>query len=109
MGAPPSVASATGMYMILFSTAGSSFIYALNQVLNLEFGVWIGLWCSIASLIGLFFLNKFMKKFDRQSPVVFVLSFVLGLSALLVPVFGAIDLQAQHAKGKNIFEFISIC
>ena len=29
MGVPPSVASATGMYMILFSTAGSSTTYII--------------------------------------------------------------------------------
>jgi len=90
MGVPPSVASSTGMYMILFSTAGSSITYLVFGTLNLPFGLWIGGWCAVASLIGLYLLNKVLKKFDRQSPIVFLLAFVLGLSALLVPVFAVV-------------------
>jgi uncharacterized membrane protein YfcA len=105
MGVPPSVASSTGMYMILFSTAGSSITYLVFGTLNMPFAAWIGCWCAIASLAGLYILNKVMKKFDRQSPVVFLLAFVLGLSALLVPVFAVVQL-----KGKSdIMVFKSIC
>ena len=35
MGVPPSVSGATGMYMIMFSTAGSSTIYITYRMLNL--------------------------------------------------------------------------
>ena len=105
MGVPPAVASSTGMYMIMFSTAGSSITYIVFGTLNMPFALWIGCWCAVASLIGLYILNKVMKKFDRQSPVVFLLAFVLGLSALLVPVFAVVQL-----KGKTgILEFKSIC
>jgi len=37
-------------------------------------------------------LDKVMKKWNRQSPIVFLLAIILGLSALLIPIFGAIDL-----------------
>lgn len=94
MGVPPSVASATGMYMILFSTAGSSTIYIIYKMLNLQFGFWIGFWCSLGSLLGLYLLNKVINKLSRQSPVVFALAFVLGLSALLVPLFGLFDVRS---------------
>jgi len=105
LGVPPAVASSTGMYMIMFSTAGSSITYIVFGTLNVPFGLWIGVWCAIASLIGLYILNKVVKKFDRQSPIVFLLTFVLGLSALLVPVFAVISL-----KGKTgILDFKSIC
>jgi uncharacterized membrane protein YfcA len=105
LGVPPAVASSTGMYMIMFSTAGSSITYIVFGTLNVPFGLWIGVWCAIASLIGLYILNRVVKKFDRQSPIVFLLTFVLGLSALLVPVFAVISL-----KGKTgILDFKSIC
>lgn len=35
LGVLPCVASATGMYMILFSTSGSSVIYVIHKMLNL--------------------------------------------------------------------------
>jgi len=92
MGVPPPVSSATGMYMIMFSTAGSSAVFLLYKVLDMQFALWIGFWCSMGSIAGLYILNQTMKKFDRQSPIVFMLVFILGLSAVLVPLFGAIDL-----------------
>ena len=91
--------------MIMFSTAGSSITYIVFGTLNMPFALWIGCWCAVASLIGLYILNKVMKKFDRQSPVVFLLAFVLGLSALLVPVFAVVQLQGKT----GILEFKSIC
>lgn len=53
MGVPPSVSSSTGMYMIMFSTSGSSIVYILYGMLNYQFAMWLGFWCSIASLVGL--------------------------------------------------------
>ena len=102
MGVPPSVASATGMYMILFSTSGSSVIYIIYKMLNLQFGFWIGLWCSLGSLAGLIFLNKLIKRFKRQSLIVFLLVFVLGLSALLIPVFGVIDMMEKLDREEDL-------
>jgi putative endonuclease len=36
--------------------------------------------------------EKRLKKWNRQSPIVFLLATILGLSAILIPVFGAIEL-----------------
>ena len=107
MGVPPAVASSTGMYMIMFSTAGSSITYIVFGTLNIPFGLWIGGWCAVASIIGLYVLNKVVKKFDRQSPIVFLLTFVLGLSALLVPVFAIVSLKGRPTS--EILKFKSIC
>ena len=119
LGVQPSVASATGMYMILFSTSGSSVIYIIHKMLNLQFSMWLGFWCSSGSLVGLYILNKIIKRFDRQSPVVFALTIVLGLSSLLVPIFGAIDLREQVRNDASVksavdtfrylFRFNSFC
>ena len=118
LGVLPCVASATGMYMILFSTSSSSIIYVIHKMLNLQFSFWISIWCSSGSVLGLYILNKFITRFDRQSPVVFALTMVLGLSSLLVPIFGALDFRKlmQSHSGPNgeinwayALEFNSIC
>ena len=38
-----------------------------------------------------------------------VLAFVLGISAILVPIFGAFDIQKQKNLGIDIMEVKSIC
>lgn len=92
-GVPPSVASATGMYMILFSTIGTTIVFSIQGNLNILFGLWIGGWCCLASVAGMYALDKIVKKFGRQSPLVIVLTGVLALSTVLVPIFGYIEIH----------------
>jgi uncharacterized membrane protein YfcA len=93
MGVPPSVSSATGMYMIMYSTAASSSIFIMYKMLDFNFGFWIGVWCCVGTIVGLKIMNSLMKRFDRQSPIVMVLTFILLLSAVFVPFFGSIELK----------------
>ena len=57
--------------------------------------------------MGMKLLDILMKKWNRQSPIVFLLTVILGLSALLIPIFGAIDLiqKSQSGKSDEIFSF----
>jgi hypothetical protein len=43
-------------------------------------------------------LEKVMKKWNRQSPIVFLLTVILGISALLIPIFGAIEILEKSKK-----------
>ena len=79
--------------MVMFSTISSSFVYILYGVLKVDYGIWIGFWCAAGAVAGMKLLDKVQKTINRQSPIVMILAFVLGLSALLVPIFGAIDLS----------------
>src|SRR5690606_19140431 len=86
------------MYMILFSTIGSTIVYAIQGNLNIIFGLWIGFWTCVASVLGLYALDKIVKKFNRQSPLVITLTGVLALSTLLVPIFGYLELRDKINK-----------
>ena len=86
MGVPPSVSTSTGMYMIMFSTAASSTIYIAYGAMDLQFAVWLSCWSSMGIMTGITIVNKLMKKYKRQSILVFVLVAVLVMSALLVPI-----------------------
>ena len=58
-------------------------------------------------MAGMKLLEKVMKKWNRQSPIVFLLTVILGISALLIPIFGAIELieKSRNADASKIFEF----
>ena len=107
MGIPPSVASSTGMYLVMFTTFGSSITYTLQGTLEPVYGAWTGTWCVLGSIAGMKLLDKVMKKWNRQSPIVFLLTVILGISALLIPIFGAIELieKSRNADASKIFEF----
>ena len=42
-----------------------------------------------------------MKKYNRQSPIVFLLTLILGISAHLIPIFGAIEMIEKITAGKS--------
>jgi hypothetical protein len=47
--------------------------------------------------MGMKLLDIVMKKYNRQSPIVFLLTGILLLSAVLIPIFGAIDLIEKNS------------
>lgn len=104
-GVPPQVASATGMYMIIFSTGASTLTYILNDLLDITYGLWTGFFCIAGSIIGMFLLERLMNRIKRQSPQVFLLCFILSISAITVPYFGVLQLQGK----KDMLSFHNIC
>jgi len=87
MGVPPSVSTSTGMYMILLSTFSSTVLYISYDKLNIPYGLWLGFWTSLGILYGLKVIKALLTKYNRQSIIVFSLCGVMGLSALMVPIF----------------------
>ena len=105
MGVPPKVSSSTGMYMIIFSTGASTISYLLNGMLNVGYGIWVGSFCVLGTITGMVALEKIMTKFDRQSPLVMLLAFIMGISALAVPYFGLTKLDTSQ----DIWALGSLC
>ena len=65
LGVPPKVASATGMYMIIFSTGASTAAYIISGMLDLTYGFWVGGFCVVGTIVGMLLLNNFVKKLGR--------------------------------------------
>jgi uncharacterized protein len=65
LGVPPSVSTATGMYMIMFSTGASTMMYLSYDSLNLEFGLWLSFWCSCGILVGVTLVNALIQRSGR--------------------------------------------
>lgn len=105
-GVPPSVSSATGMYMIIFSTGASTFTYILNDMLQVSYGVWTGGFCILGSIGGMYLSDLLMARIKRQSPQVFLLCFLLTISAIAVPYFGV---DIQQTKIRDMLKFNNIC
>ena len=109
LGVPPTVSSSTGMYMIFFSTFASSVIYVTYGALNKEYALWLGFWSAIGIIAGIYIVEKLIKKYSRQSIIVFIMCLVRGISAILVPIFNGLEVWRHIEEGKDIWNFTSIC
>jgi uncharacterized membrane protein YfcA len=108
MGIPPAVASSTGMYLVMFTSFGTSVSSFIQDTLDPIYALWTGGWCILGTIAGMKLLDWMKKKWNRQSPIVFLLTGMLGLSALLIPVFGAIkifDRSNIPEEREKIFAF----
>ena len=83
----PQAATATGMYMILFSSAATTLAFLTFGGLPIQLALWIGLWSVIAIVISLRVVAKFVQRTNKPSIVVFVLAVVLAASAIMVPIY----------------------
>ena len=109
LGVPPTVSTSTGMYMIMFSTFASSVVYISYGALNEEFAVWLGFWSIIGIIGGITLVDSLIKRYNRQSIIVFILCLVLAISAILVPIFNGLEVMQQIDDGKDVWKFNSIC
>lgn len=92
LGCPPTVASATGMYMIIFSTAASTVSYGIGGLVKWDYAIWVGTFSVFGTVVGMNAVKTVMAKLGRQSPLVILLTIVMGISALAVVVFGIVPI-----------------
>ena len=79
--------TATGMYMILFSSTSTTVAQIFFGGLPIQLALWISMWSIVAIFISLKIIKKVIDRFNKPSIVVIVLAIVLGLSAIMVPVY----------------------
>lgn len=109
LGVSPMVASATGMYLVLFSTASSSILFAIHLILPFEYAFFLGVFVIIGTYLGLKSINDLVKKSGRASLLVIALTIVIAISAILTPIVGGLNAKSDDDKGKDIFAFASFC
>ena len=105
MGVPPKVASSSGGYMIIFSSAAAVMTYLLADLINLSYGMWVGGFCIVGTLLGMYLLNSLLQRWKRQSPLVALLAVIFSISVIAVPVFGFHQLKGEA----NLWQHNDIC
>lgn len=67
-------------------------MYILMGMLHIKFGLWIGCWSIVGSMIALVIIGKLIQRFNRQSPIAMLMCFISALSGIMTPIIGSIDL-----------------
>lgn len=65
MNVPPKVASSSGMYMIIFATGSTCTTYILSGMLNLTYGLWVGGFNILGTILGMYLLSVVMSRLNR--------------------------------------------
>lgn len=99
IGMHPQLTAATTAFMVFFSSSLSVLQFWLLGRLPLDFALLFAGICFISSLIGLRVVQQAITRFGRPSVIVFSVSIVLGVSAVLTTIFGGLDVWKQYTAG----------
>jgi uncharacterized membrane protein YfcA len=102
---PPLVASASGMFMIMCGSLSNSFLYVMAGYLNIGFAFWCGAFVAVGTAIGIKSINGIIKKTGKTSYLAFLLVLVIAISAIVVPIFGGIQMVQDSNDGEDIWKF----
>lgn len=109
MGMLPEVASASGMYLVLYSSASTILQFAINGKINWFYSLWLCLWSSLGTATGMLLIGKLVQKSGRSSYIILCLITLIVMSAVILPVDGIFNIIAKMDKGEDVIAFKSLC
>eukprot|EP01133_Synstelium_polycarpum_P012599 gene12599-14785_t len=92
MGLSPDITAATSSFMILFTSASSAIQYILLGKLRLDYGIIFYLIGFVACFVGTQTLIWVVNRFKRRSYIIFLITFVICVSTILLCVTEGIDI-----------------
>jgi len=99
----PPVVSATAAFMILFTSSITTSQFIIFGTLEPSYGSWFCMFGFLSSFVGQTLMAMVLKKYKKQSVVVFCISGILGLSAVLLGIQGVVtvirDLELNVPMG----------
>ncbi|GMF18077.1 unnamed protein product [Phytophthora fragariaefolia] len=112
MGILPAVQSATANFMILFTSSSTTLQFAINGQFpgerQYDYIAWFALIGCIGGLCGQKVVAYLVKKYKRESIMVYLLATTIGLSALAMGIIGLKSTLSDIEKGVNL-GFHGIC
>lgn len=94
------VTAATCSFMVFFSATMSAIQYLLLGMEHIYVALGFAFLCFVASLIGLKVVHSAVEKHGRASLIVFSVSTVMALSAVLMTSFGALHVWTDYTSGR---------
>lgn len=99
VGMHPQVTAATSSFMIFFASSMSVLQFWLLGRIPMDFALLFGALCFVFSCVGIGVLQAAIVKYGRPSVIVFLVSGIMGISALLMATFGGLDVWRQYEAG----------
>ena len=110
MGMLPGVSAATAAFMILFTSSATTLQFVLLGMLRLDYSLWYGAVGMCGTIVGQKLAGYFIKKYKRQSLIIFLLGGVIALSAAVMGAVGAAEVWADYqAADWEAFQFSPLC
>jgi uncharacterized membrane protein YfcA len=112
MGILPPVQSATASFMILFTSSSTTIQFAIAGQfpgqLQYDYVIWYILVGFLGGLTGNHLVSMLVKKYNRESIMVYILGVTIGLSAISMGIVGFKNVKHDLRHGVHL-GFSSMC
>jgi hypothetical protein len=84
----PEVMTATGSFMIVFTSSVSALQFLISGRIQYDYGLWTITFSLMGSALGVFVIKGCVDKYKRSSLITLTLACVMVLSGIVTPVYG---------------------
>ena len=97
LGMDPKQSSSTSNFLIIVTSIASTFIFILSGQLEIGYSLCLGAFCTVAALIGSFYILKYINQTGKSSILFVIMEYFLIIS-LLITIYKLVTL---NLKGHN--------
>lgn len=109
MGLYPIISTVTTNFLVLLTSSSTSFQFIILKSLNFEYAAIGVIFSSFGSYLGTKLIHYYVKTYKKESILVFSLAFVIGISAVILPITSFSSSLNDYRNGKSIFSISSPC
>ena len=109
IGVHPLVSASTCMFMMVYTTSVSMFMFFIYGNLNVQYTLFIAIWTGTGALLGLFVISQIMKRYKRPSLVAFALALAVIIATTFSIYSNIKSLRQQSAEGLDLMKGDPIC
>ena len=109
LGLLPEVSTASSSFMILFTSSIAIIQYLTADMVDVDYGIWVGCLAVVGSAIGVLVLKKLVTKYQRSSLLVLLLAVILAVAAIVIASYGIYDIIDKEEKGEAEYGFSEFC
>ena len=109
LGIHPVVSTVTTNFLVLLTSSSTSLQFMLNNMMNYEYACISIVFSVLGSYIGTKIIHHYFKQTGRESLLIFALVFVIGSSALILPLSSILSTINDVERGVDVFRFNSPC
>ena len=102
MGMIPRVSTATSSFLIIFTTGVAAIAYVSLGQLRIDYAIWFALMGAVGAALGLNIIGMLLKKYNRQSLVIWSLTLVFVLAAVMSVVIFMMVITKDISEGNDM-------
>jgi len=97
LGMDPKESSSTSNFLIIVTAIASSFIFILSGQLEIGYSICLGTFCTLAALVGSFFILKYINKTGKSSVLLVIMEYFL-VASLFIAIYKIFTLDLKETS-----------